>query len=381
MKRLIGLITSLAIFTANIGIVFAEEVKVDISSKSAILMDVSSGKVIFEKNSNEKLPPASVTKVMTMLLIVEALESGKIKIDDEVQISENASSMGGSQIFLEPGETQKVDDLLKGIAVASANDACVAMAEYIGGSVEEFVVLMNNKAKELGMVNTNFVNTNGLPVENHYTTAYDIALMSKELLSHEIISKYLTTWMDNVVVGKNKNTVGLANTNKLVKYYNGTTGVKTGFTNEAKFCVSASAKRDNTHLVCVILGGETSQERFKDATTLLNYGFANYDTQKIIQKDTKVTTVQVDKAKEEIVDVVCKDDLDILLKKGEDKEFTKKIELSKDIKLPVKKGDTIGKLQVYQKDKLIGEIDLISNKDINRANYFEMLEKVVYSLM
>ena len=216
MKRLIGLITSLAIFTANIGIVFAEEVKVDISSKSAILMDVSSGKVIFEKNSNEKLPPASVTKVMTMLLIVEALESGKIKIDDEVQISENASSMGGSQIFLEPGETQKVDDLLKGIAVASANDACVAMAEYIGGSVEEFVVLMNNKAKELGMVNTNFVNTNGLPVENHYTTAYDIALMSKELLSHEIISKYLTTWMDNVVVGKNKNTVGLANTNKLV---------------------------------------------------------------------------------------------------------------------------------------------------------------------
>ncbi len=344
-------------------------------------MEKSSGQIIYEKDSHQKLPPASVTKVMTMLLIVEALENNKIKLDDSVQISDNASSMGGSQIFLEAGEMQNVDTLLKGIAVASANDACVAMAEYIGGSVEGFVDMMNKRAKELGMKDTNFVNTNGLPVDNHYTTAYDIALMSRELLKHDMITKYLTTWMDNVVVGKKKSTVGLANTNKLIKHYSGATGVKTGFTNEAKYCLSASAKRDNTHLVSVTLGAETTQERFKDATSLLNYGFANYETVNLIKKDSKVTDIKLDKADEEKVDIVCKDDLNLLIKKGENKYFTKKININKDIKLPIKKGDTIGKLEVYQKDKLVGSVELISTKDINKAGYFKMLERIINNII
>ncbi|WP_332849597.1 D-alanyl-D-alanine carboxypeptidase family protein, partial [Clostridioides difficile] len=221
MKKLAS--TALAILIALTPLSFsfannkenADANQLNISSKSAILMDVGSGQILYEKDAHKKLPPASVTKVMTMLLIVEALDSGKIKLDDEVQVSETASSMGGSQIFLEPGETQKVDTLLKGIAVASANDACVAMAEHLAGSVEGFVDRMNAKAKELNMNDTHFANTNGLPVANHYTSAHDIALMSRELLKHEMISKYLTTWMDKVVVGKKQVTVGLANTNKL----------------------------------------------------------------------------------------------------------------------------------------------------------------------
>ena len=318
MKKFIGVFLAIILIISQSTLVFADNnsANLNLKCKSAVLMDVTSGQVLYEKDCHEKLPPASVTKVMTMLLICEAIESGKIKLTDEVTISETASSMGGSQIFLEPNETQTVDTLLKGIAVASANDACVAMAEYIGGSVEEFVDMMNNKAKELGMKDTNFVNTNGLPVDNHYTSAYDIALMSRELLKHQMIEKYLTTWMDSVVVGKKQAKIGLANTNKMIKYYNGATGVKTGFTGAAKYCVSASAKRGKTHLVAVVLRGETSQERFKDASTLLDYGFANYESIKICSKDEKLYTLKMRKADEENIDLVEKDDLGILIKKG-----------------------------------------------------------------
>ena len=360
---------------------FADDKKVqepiNISSKTAILMDVGSGQILFEKNPHEKLPPASVTKVMTMLLIVEALDSGKIKLDDEVQISERASEMGGSQIFLEPGETQKVDDLLKGIAVASANDACVAMAEYVGGSEEEFVAMMNNKAKQLGMNDTNFSNTNGLPIENHYTSAHDIAIMSRELLKHDKITKYLTTWMDQIVVGKKKTTIGLANTNKMIKHYQGATGVKTGFTQEAKYCLSASAKRGETHLVAVTLGAPTTQERFKDSSSLLSYGFANYESVKLCSKSDKIATLTLDKADDNKVNLVAKDDLTALIKKGESKDFTKKIDVSKNIDLPVKKGTKLGTISIYKGDKQVGKIDLINEKDINKASYFKMFERVI----
>ena len=326
MKKFISFLLVLVFAISQGSIIFAntQDAKLDIASKSAILMDASTGKVLYEKNSHDKLPPASVTKVMTMLLICEALEDGKIKEDDDVQVSEVAASMGGSQIFLEPGEIQKVDTLLKSIAVASANDACVAMAEYIGGSVEEFVVLMNKRAKELGMNDTNFVNTNGLPVDNHYTSAYDIALMSKELLTHKKISKYLTTWMDEVVVGKKQAKIGISNTNKLVKHYTGATGVKTGFTQQAKYCLSASAIRNNTHLIAVTLCAETSPIRFKDATSLLNYGFANYESVKICGANDKVATVKFEKGEKENVDLVAKDNLSVLIKKGDKKDFQKK---------------------------------------------------------
>ena len=384
MKRFISVFLAIIFIICQNAFVFADKNtsnNIDIGSKSAVLMDVCSGQVLYEKNCHEKLPPASVTKVMTMLLICEALENGKIKIDDEVTISENAASMGGSQIFLEPGEVQTVDNLLKGIAVASANDACVAMAEYIGGSVEEFVDMMNKKAKDLKMNDTNFVNTNGLPVENHYTSAYDIGIMSRELLKHEMIEKYLTTWMDNVVVGKKKATIGLANTNKLIKHYNGATGVKTGFTGEAKFCVSASAKRGKTHLIAVILGGQTSKDRFKDASALLDYGFANYESVKICSKNQKLYTLKLKKADCESVDLVAKNDLGILIKKGESKDFTKKVDVDKNLKLPVKKGATLGKVKIYRGDKLIGEVNLVSSRDIDKASYLQMLKRLVEDIV
>lgn len=383
MKKFISFLLVLVFAISQGSIIFAntQDAKLDIASKSAILMDASTGKVLYEKNSHDKLPPASVTKVMTMLLICEALEDGKIKEDDDVQVSEVAASMGGSQIFLEPGEIQKVDTLLKSIAVASANDACVAMAEYIGGSVEEFVVLMNKRAKELGMNDTNFVNTNGLPVDNHYTSAYDIALMSKELLTHKKISKYLTTWMDEVVVGKKQAKIGISNTNKLVKHYTGATGVKTGFTQQAKYCLSASAIRNNTHLIAVTLCAETSPIRFKDATSLLNYGFANYESVKICGANDKVATVKFEKGEKENVDLVAKDNLSVLIKKGDKKDFQKKVEIKQNLKLPIKKNTELGVVKVYRGKELVGETKIINSEDINKASYLQMLRRVVDNLL
>ena len=383
MKKIASFLMAIILTIIPINIAFAndENTALNLASKSAVLMDVSTGQVLYEKNSHEKLPPASVTKVMTMLLIVEALDSGKIKLDDQVQVSETASSMGGSQIFLEPGEIQKVDTLLKGIAVASANDACVAMAEHLEGSVEEFVVQMNAKAKQLGMKDTNFVNTNGLPVDNHYTTAYDIALMSRELLKHETISKYLTTWMDSVVVGKKQATIGIANTNKMVKHYQGTTGVKTGFTQQAKYCLSASAKRGDTHLVAVTLGAETSPERFKDSSALLNFGFANYESVKLCSKNDNISALTLDKAEDNKINLVAKDDLSVLIKKGGAKDFNRKVKLKQDITLPIKKGTTLGVVEIYSGDKLIGKVDLVNTKDVNKASYLQMLQRVINQMI
>lgn len=370
MKKLISFIMAIVIAIMPMNLSFANEGNdpLSVSSKSAILMDVGSGQILYEKNAHDKLPPASVTKVMTMLLICEALDSGKITLDDSVQISENAASMGGSQIFLEAGEVQKVDTLLKGIAVASANDGCVAMAEYVAGSVESFVDMMNAKAKELNMKDTNFVNTNGLPVENHYTSAHDIALMSRELLKHDVISKYLTTWMDQVVVGKKQTTVGLANTNKLIKHYQGATGVKTGFTQQAKYCLSASAKRGDTHLIAVTLGAETSPERFKDATSLLNFGFANYESVKLCSKNDNIATLTLDKADEQKINLVAKEDLSVLIKKGGNKDFTRKVKVNENPIIPIKKGTSLGYVEIYQGKTLVGKVDLVNTKDIQKAD-------------
>ena len=383
MKKLASLIMAILIAIMPMNLSFANEdnAPLSVSSKSAILMDVGSGQILYEKNAHDKLPPASVTKVMTMLLICEALDSGKITLDDSVQISENAASMGGSQIFLEEKEDKKVDTLLKGIAVASANDGCVAMAEYIGGSVESFVDMMNAKAKELNMKDTNFVNTNGLPVDNHYTSAHDIAIMSRELLKHDVISKYLTTWMDQVVVGKKQITVGLANTNKLIKHYQGATGVKTGFTQQAKYCLSASAKRGDTHLVAVTLGAETSPERFKDATSLLNFGFANYESVKLCSKNDNIATLTLDKADEQKINLVAKEDLSVLIKKGGNKDFTRKIKVNENPTIPIKKGTNLGYVEIYQGKTLVGKVDLVNTKDIQKASYLKMLQRVIDEML
>ena len=383
MNKLASLIMAILIAIMPMNLSFANEdnAPLSVSSKSAILMDVGSGQILYEKNAHDKLPPASVTKVMTMLLICEALDSGKITLDDSVQISDNAASMGGSQIFLEAGEVQKVDTLLKGIAVASANDGCVAMAEYIGGSVESFVDMMNAKAKELNMKDTNFVNTNGLPVDNHYTSAHDIAIMSRELLKHDVISKYLTTWMDQVVVGKKQITVGLANTNKLIKHYQGATGVKTGFTQQAKYCWSASAQRGDTHLVAVTLGAETSPERFKDATSLLNFGFANYESVKLCSKNDNIATLTLDKADEQKINLVAKEDLSVLIKKGGNKDFTRKIKVNENPTIPFKKGTNLGYVEIYQGKTLVGKVDLVNTKDIQKASYLKMLQRVIDEML
>ena len=378
MKKLISFIMAIVIAIMPMNLSFANEGNdpLSVSSKSAILMDVGSGQILYEKNAHDKLPPASVTKVMTMLLICEALDSGKITLDDSVQISENAASMGGSQIFLEAGEVQKVDTLLKGIAVASANDGCVAMAEYVAGSVESFVDMMNAKAKELNMKDTN-----GLPVDNHYTSAHDIALMSRELLKHDVISKYLTTWMDQVVVGKKQTTVGLANTNKLIKHYQGATGVKTGFTQQAKYCLSASAKRGDTHLIAVTLGAETSPERFKDATSLLNFGFANYESVKLCSKNDNIATLTLDKADEQKINLVAKEDLSVLIKKGGNKDFTRKVKVNENPIIPIKKGTSLGYVEIYQGKTLVGKVDLVNTKDIQKASYLKMLQRVIDEML
>jgi D-alanyl-D-alanine carboxypeptidase (penicillin-binding protein 5/6) len=383
MKKIVSFIMAMiiAIIPMNLSFANEENTQLSVSSKSAILMDIGSGQILYEKNAHDKLPPASVTKVMTMLLVCEALDSGKITLNDNVQISENAASMGGSQIFLEPGEVQKVDTLLKGIAVASANDGCVAMAEYVAGSVQSFVDMMNAKAKELNMKDTNFVNTNGLPVDNHYTSAHDIAIMSRELLKHDVITKYLTTWMDQIVVGKKQVNVGLANTNKLIKHYQGATGVKTGFTQQAKYCLSASARRGDTHLVAVTLGAETSPERFKDATSLLNFGFANYESVKLCSENDNMTTITIDKADEQKVNLVAKDDLSILIKKDGNKDFTRKIKLNENPTVPIKKGTALGYVEVYQGKTLVGKVDLVNTKDIQKASYLQMLQRVIDEML
>ena len=386
MKRLASMFIAMLLAILPINLTFANNIDnantpLEISSKSAILMDVSTGQILYEKNAHDKLPPASVTKVMTMLLICEALDSGKIKLDDKVQISENAAGMGGSQIFLEPGETQDVNTLLKGIAVASANDGCVAMAEHIAGSVEGFVDMMNKKAQELGMKDTHFANTNGLPVENHYTSAHDIALMSRELLKHDVIHKYLTTWMDKVVVGKKQSTIGLANTNKLIKHYNGATGVKTGFTQQAKYCLSAAAKRGETHLVAATLGAETSPIRFKDATALLDYGFANYESTKLCSKNDNITTLTLEKAEDNKIDLVAKEDLSVLIKKGSNKDFEKQVKIYKNPKLPIKKGTVLGKVEICKDKKVVGQVDLVTTKDINKASYLQMLQRIIDNIL
>ncbi|ADL42296.1 Serine-type D-Ala-D-Ala carboxypeptidase [Caldicellulosiruptor obsidiansis OB47] len=340
----------------------------EISAKSAILVDFDTGKILYEKNSHEKLPPASITKIMTMILICEAIEKGRIKLSDKVVASQNASSLGGSQVYLKENEEMTVEELLKSIAIASANDACVALAEHIAGSVQEFVYMMNKKAKELGMLDTNFVNPYGLDAENHYTSAYDVAIMSRELLKHKIIRKYLTTWVDTIREGK----FGLTNTNKLVRFYRGCTGVKTGSTDKAKFCISASALRNGLHLIAVIMGAPDSKTRFNDATKVLDWGFANFSMYSPYSKGFCFGKVKVKNGIEKEVEVILSTDVKLLVKKGDESTVESKVTLPQQISAPVKTGQKIGKLELWKDGKLLGAYDLIAKKDVQKRNLFDI---------
>lgn len=352
-----------------------------ISAPSAILMEASTGQIIYEKNPDEKLPPASVTKVMTLLLIFDALESGQIKLADEVTTSEYAASMGGSQVFLEPGETQTVDTLIKCISVASANDACVSMAEYICGNEEEFVAKMNKRAKNLGMKNTHFVNCNGLDADGHLTTARDIALMSKELIiTYPQIFDYCNIWMENIThkTQKGESEFGLTNTNKLIRQYEYATGLKTGSTGKAKFCVSATAEKNGVSLIAVIMGAEDSKARFKDAVTLLNYGFGKcqmYTDEKMPSLDPISVTGSI----QESISLEYEKKFTYLDTTGANlNAVTSRLQIPDKVNAPVKKGDTVGQRIYYLDEKEIGSVNLLAEETVKKAGFFDYLRKALY---
>lgn len=357
-----------AVLSENSGDSSSADFTVD--AKAAVLIDADSGTVLYEMNSHEELPPASVTKVMTILLIMEAVDSGRISFEDEVTISENASGMGGSQLYMEPGETHTVSELLTGISMVSANDACVAMAEYISGTEEIFVEKMNERAKELGLENTHFANTNGLPAADHYTSAYDLAVTARQLLSHPDILSYLGAESGNIEVGKEGHTsvIDMVNTNKLLKTYNGATGIKTGFTQDAGYCLASSAERDDLRLIAVLLGAETSQLRFSESARLLDYGFANYEAVKIADRNEIIGTASVEKGILSAVDIQTDEKIVLLVRKGEASAISYRIRPAEDLRAPVEEGQKAGTLEITKNDEPLGEYSLSASSDVRKAD-------------
>lgn len=356
-----------------------ETTGIEISAPSALLMEASTGQVIYEKDADTQRPPASVTKIMTLLLIFDALEEGKIKLEDEVTTSEYAASMGGSQVFLEPGEVQTVETLMKCIAVASANDACVTMAEYISGSEEVFVEQMNQRAKGLGMTNTHFVNCNGLDAEGHLTTARDIALMSRELITkYPAIRDYCMIWQENIIhTTRNGSTeFGLSNTNKLVRHYEYATGLKTGSTSQAKFCISATAEKNDMELIAVIMAADDSKTRNKDAVTLLNYGFGKCNIYKE-EKVSEIEPVDVRKGEEKQLEVVQKSPFTYVDVSGANLNgIERKVEIE-ELTAPIKKGEKVGVARYFLNGEEIGSVEIVAAEDMNEIRYMGALQDVM----
>ena len=377
-KRIVALMfCMLLIVSISVNSISAVNIKAtnfELDVKSAILIDANTGTVLYKQNENERLAPASVTKIMTLLLVFEAIEKGTIKYDDILTVSENAASMGGSQVFLEPGEEMCVDDLLKSVIIASANDAALTLAEHIGGSEETFVQMMNSRAKELGMLLTHFENVTGLDddVTNHLTCAKDISLMSRELLKYEKVSEYATIWMDTIRNGE----FGLTNTNKLVRFYNGVTGLKTGYTNEAGYCISASAKRGNLHLIAVIMGAETSQIRNAAAAKLLDFGFANYS---LYRNDSVSNVIDVYGGVKNQTTLQF-NRCELLLNKGEENKIEKEIILNDYLVAPIKKNEKVGKIVYKINDEIIAESDIISTETVEKMTFFQYFVKVLKNL-
>ena len=374
MKKIISILLSAVRLLCVLPAVRAEGL--DVPAPSAILMDAATGTVLYEKNADEKLPPASVTKIMTLLLVMEALDSGRIGWDDMVTASEAAAAKGGSQVYLEVGEQMSMDEMLKSVVVSSANDCATALAEHVAGSEAAFVEKMNVRAAELGMENTHFVNCTGLDdgehASEHLTTARDIAIMSRELLTHEEIKKYTTIWMDTVRNGQ----FGLSNTNKLVRFYEGTTGLKTGYTSTAGHCLSASAERDGMELIAVVLHCESSTDRFRSAKALLDYGFASYalaDT----QPEEPLEPVRVILGEESTLTPVLQQTAPILVEKGELAGITKTVTLCQEVEAPVEAGQQLGTLTLSTSTRTLAEIPIIAPQSVEKLTLWELAARLL----
>lgn len=369
MKRLMSVLLCMVMLIAPLCVFPAAEeaMPVEVKAKAAVLMDQTTGRVLMQMNAHEKLYPASVTKIMTLLLVMEALDGNKIRLTDMVTTSPVAASKGGSQIWLKEGETMSVDELLRATAVYSANDACTALGEYVAGSDEAFVAMMNDRAAELGMKDTYFENCTGLDddTQNHLTTAYDIALMSRELMKHELIKEYTTIWMDTLRDGKTE----LVNTNKLVRFYNGATGLKTGTTNKAGCCVSATATRDGTSLIAVVMGSENSTDRFEGAKAMLNWGFANYSSA-VPQIERKlIADVNVIMGEERKIVPQIPQVTPVLIPKGREKDIVQDVEMAATVEAPVEQGQMLGTVTVSLDGEVLGKYNLTSPDYVARLTF------------
>lgn len=348
----------------------------EITAPAAVLMDANSGKILYEKNAHDQRPCASITKVMTLTLVMEAIDSGKIHLDDVVTTSAHAASMGGSDIWLEEGEQMSVDDMIKATAVASANDAAVALAEFVSGSEDDFVAAMNEKAKSLGMEDTTFLNCNGLDEEGHITSAYDVALMSRELIKHEKIFDYTSIWIDYLRGGETQ----IVNTNKLLKSYNGITGLKTGTTGDAGSCISATAERNGLSLIGVVLGAASGTDRFRDAATLLDYGFANFESRQLTLSD-ELAPINVENGMQDTVGVACEDSAWLTVPKGEGEGVKESLDIPATISAPVADGDVVGSLTFTLSGEELAAFDIVATEDVAEKSFGSIVSLLFRSMI
>lgn len=372
VKKIIVCLAVLCMLVSLAAPITAAEFTGALDCKSAVLIEASTGRVLYEKNADESLPPASVTKIMTLLLVMEAVDAGKIKLDDMVQVSEHAASMGGSQVYLKVGEEMSVEEMIKCVVIASANDCAVALAEFVAGSEDAFVSQMNEKAKALGMENTHFENTNGLDdsVSNHLTSARDIAIMSRELIRHELILKYSSIWMDTIRNGA----FGLTNTNRLVRFYSGANGLKTGSTSKAKFCISATAKRDGMQLIAVIMAAPTRDVRNNAAKQLLDFGFANYGV--YTEEAGKPEPIRTMGGVADFCEL-SHEGFSAVVEKEKLAKITKRIDLPERARCPIQAGDVLGKIIFECGDDVIGSVDIKAESDIPAIGYFGLFSRIL----
>lgn len=367
------IITAIPVFSVDVNAVTEET----ITAPSAVLMETSSGKILFEKNPHEQRPCASITKVMTMLLVCEAIDNGKLSLDDTITASAHAASMGGSDIWLEEGETMSADDMIKATVVASANDAAIALAEHLCGSEEVFVEKMNEKASQLGMKDTVFKNCNGLDEDGHITSAYDVAVMSRELMKHEMIFDYTSIWLDNLRDGKTQ----IVNTNKLLKTYNGITGLKTGTTNDAGCCMSASAKRGDMNLVAVVLGCNSGKERFSDAAALLDYGFANFSVTQLKAPEDLPKTIKVENGMQGNIGIGCDVNASIVLDKNSSSKIVSKIDLPESIEAPVVSGQKLGTVTYSLDGNAVKSFEITALQDAEKISFASVFSVLLNSII